>query len=638
MPKYTYHLKNGKTMVLEGDTQPSDAEVEALAKENKVELALSDDEAKHEKAQGYLKQPFGMALKDTAKNAVTDAVDTAKGVGNLAFSVLPRATGELGASIGGRVRELVGLDPHYPEGTPNIDTLASIPGAFIDHLKQYGNEDDRAIMMREHPFQVASDLAGVASLGKAAAAAGSKLANTPVKMPSASTVAKAAIDYKTGGLTSVARNAAKQGMVSRLLGRTAKEAGPSAADEASAALREATKVQDDLAGGYTKPIATNPSQADIAGFSRGRIQMPPQSESAAASASRDLLSPEAQQLREATSVTEGATNPIRMRAQTPPTSESVTSAATRDLFSPESQYHRSTIATAEPAPTPKPSAEAVAQGKAAAKRGKFNTQEPELDPEKGLGYSSTEQVEPSAVDVEDFIKSLETGGGNADDLLSMAKKWEPPRANAANLSREELATLNQFMGQGPDPTAVASIRDSLNGWTARPMDELTPGQEMALRRPQAPPNPNAGGRLVPRGPNMVQSILEDIRKPESVERSLAVSHPQTGSFTLEPQYGDYTATRTGQPTEISPGIEAPKPKTVETGAKASEPAKAASQPAPKKGVKQPSSSFEEDLFKRLSKKTILTPEEETQLANLQKIMKGRASNQGLRYAAGGRGR
>jgi hypothetical protein len=44
MPKYSFKLKNGKTMDLEGDTMPSDEEVESLAKENGVELMPADTE------------------------------------------------------------------------------------------------------------------------------------------------------------------------------------------------------------------------------------------------------------------------------------------------------------------------------------------------------------------------------------------------------------------------------------------------------------------------------------------------------------------------------------------------------------------------------------------------------------------
>ncbi len=41
--KYDYHLKNGKTLTLEGDTLPSDDEVESIARENKVELIPADE-------------------------------------------------------------------------------------------------------------------------------------------------------------------------------------------------------------------------------------------------------------------------------------------------------------------------------------------------------------------------------------------------------------------------------------------------------------------------------------------------------------------------------------------------------------------------------------------------------------------
>lgn len=43
MPKFTFHLKDGKTLTLEGDEQPSDSEVESIAKEQGVELAPAED-------------------------------------------------------------------------------------------------------------------------------------------------------------------------------------------------------------------------------------------------------------------------------------------------------------------------------------------------------------------------------------------------------------------------------------------------------------------------------------------------------------------------------------------------------------------------------------------------------------------
>jgi len=43
MPKYKYHLSNGKFLTLEGDTPPTDDEVESLAKEQKVTLQPTTD-------------------------------------------------------------------------------------------------------------------------------------------------------------------------------------------------------------------------------------------------------------------------------------------------------------------------------------------------------------------------------------------------------------------------------------------------------------------------------------------------------------------------------------------------------------------------------------------------------------------
>lgn len=44
MPKFNYHLANGKMLTLEGDTPPSDEEVESIAKEQKVTLLPADTE------------------------------------------------------------------------------------------------------------------------------------------------------------------------------------------------------------------------------------------------------------------------------------------------------------------------------------------------------------------------------------------------------------------------------------------------------------------------------------------------------------------------------------------------------------------------------------------------------------------
>jgi len=56
MPKYNYSLVNGKTLTLEGDTQPSDEEVESIAKEQKVELQSADTQQELIKPQEVAKE------------------------------------------------------------------------------------------------------------------------------------------------------------------------------------------------------------------------------------------------------------------------------------------------------------------------------------------------------------------------------------------------------------------------------------------------------------------------------------------------------------------------------------------------------------------------------------------------------
>lgn len=59
MPKYKFALKNGKTLTLEGDTQPSDDEVEKIAKDQGVELQPVEEptESISIKPEQYTQQP-----------------------------------------------------------------------------------------------------------------------------------------------------------------------------------------------------------------------------------------------------------------------------------------------------------------------------------------------------------------------------------------------------------------------------------------------------------------------------------------------------------------------------------------------------------------------------------------------------
>ena len=54
MPDFTYHLKNGKTMTLSGDTQPTDEEVENAAGEKVSRFTMVDQSEKSNKKRKHL--------------------------------------------------------------------------------------------------------------------------------------------------------------------------------------------------------------------------------------------------------------------------------------------------------------------------------------------------------------------------------------------------------------------------------------------------------------------------------------------------------------------------------------------------------------------------------------------------------
>lgn len=73
MPKYRYQLANGKTLVLEGNEQPSDADAEEAAKSAGVELALAESSA-------------GQSVPDTALMTAAPADEESIAPGMLASS------------------------------------------------------------------------------------------------------------------------------------------------------------------------------------------------------------------------------------------------------------------------------------------------------------------------------------------------------------------------------------------------------------------------------------------------------------------------------------------------------------------------------------------------------------------------
>lgn len=142
-------------------------------------------------------------LRDTIANVPKDALDQAKGAVST-LGTLAGATGELGSAIGNRVREMVGLTPHYSAGTPNIDKVESALPAIVQHYAGYLDPNQRALMVRDHPVGLVADIEGAKAGGEGIAAGGRAVADaaqqTIVDHPDlAAAAAGAAEGYHYGG-------------------------------------------------------------------------------------------------------------------------------------------------------------------------------------------------------------------------------------------------------------------------------------------------------------------------------------------------------------------------------------------------------------------------------------------------------
>lgn len=166
MPKYSAQLTNGKTITLEGETQPSDNDFEQAAKGAGVELLPEGKTLEDYRGSNvYLKQPFMVAAADTAKHILPDLGEQLGGAASL-VTLPARAVGEAGSMIGNKARETFGFQPNPDAGTEAIHTIAGLPRAAYEHYKGYGDENTRAIQMREHPVGTAADVVGILSAAK----------------------------------------------------------------------------------------------------------------------------------------------------------------------------------------------------------------------------------------------------------------------------------------------------------------------------------------------------------------------------------------------------------------------------------------------------------------------------------------
>lgn len=126
MPKYQYKLANGKTLTLEGSTQPSDDEVESIAKEQGVELAMANTPPPVDTTPVADVAPIQQPAARQMSNP-------------------PRFTSG----------EFSDLQPNPNEGVVSPDEPGSYWGGFFKGLKEYaiGTPDERSkAFSAENPF------------------------------------------------------------------------------------------------------------------------------------------------------------------------------------------------------------------------------------------------------------------------------------------------------------------------------------------------------------------------------------------------------------------------------------------------------------------------------------------------------
>lgn len=264
MAKYTAKLTNGKTITLEGDEQPSDADFEEAAQGAGVTLLPAQPQ--------LTVMPHAMTIQQDTTGPVKRAIDTA----------MYEASGVPGMLAGG-VKNIVG-------GVNSVLGLVHAPQIPLD--TEAANMDQR---LGDAGMTAASFIpAGYGATKGVEAAAPIATRALHAVAPVVGGVAGASEGYRQHGLLGAVEGGVLGTAGGGFLGRVmrnggklrglfnAAEAAPKAnvAEEAAAALREATRVNE----------AVTPQ--DVQTYSRGRSQAPPVQESMR-SQGESLLSPEA---------------------------------------------------------------------------------------------------------------------------------------------------------------------------------------------------------------------------------------------------------------------------------------------------------------------------------------------------------
>lgn len=252
MPKYSFKLTNGKTMDLDGDSQPSDEEVEALAKENGVELALADTPEPTQLSDGNTVSVSPMSAPVSAeppkKGWLSSAWDTLT-------EPLTTAPSELASGIANRI------------DTPDADSTGSFWDINKARLKGFAAGATEGVGDVVSSLSSPLSLATIGLGGAEAAAAKSgmrsvaKLANIGQRMASIPDVASGAEDIYEGnygrGLTELALGAAGMASPAARVETTLADAAPAPKSKVlSKDPNLNAGVGDPLLAGSVKPTRT----------------------------------------------------------------------------------------------------------------------------------------------------------------------------------------------------------------------------------------------------------------------------------------------------------------------------------------------------------------------------------------------
>lgn len=185
----------------------------------------------NERPADYLRQMGANMIPDSPGAAWQGVKDFMGGVGDT-VSTVAKATAEVGSAAGNAVREVVGLQPHYG-GTENIEKIAGVPGQIARHYGQYADADQRALMMRDQPWGVVSDAAGLVSAGGPAKAGASKVIGIVKRNPGLALDAAGVAMGGGGGMVGAVKRHVGRGLLDRVLGKTAEVPKPTGVKGAS---------------------------------------------------------------------------------------------------------------------------------------------------------------------------------------------------------------------------------------------------------------------------------------------------------------------------------------------------------------------------------------------------------------------